>query len=492
MDRSRPSVSLEPDRATREEWLRVFGELAQDAVDERTEGRSSGVLGAAALDLAEELSGVLGDDPLPGGARAVAEHVRRAASAGLRPAHAGYFAYVPGAGLFASALADLVAGSLNRFTGLTAASPALARMEADVIAWLARECGYDDRAGGLLLSGGSLANLSAVITAREERLDTPGDYRNAIAYASSQAHHCVAKAFRLAGIPVANVRTIGVDEQFRMRADELAQRVSRDRAAGCRPFLVVASAGTTNTGALDPLGAVADVAAEHGLWFHVDGAYGGAFVMTKIGRPLLADMARADSIALDPHKGFFLPFGTGCLLVRDGLALRRAHSAGADYLRDFDALERTREAPSPTDHGPELSRSFRGLRLWMPLALHGARAFRHALTEKLSLAQIAHDGVIRRIDEGAPLEVVAAPQLSTFAFRWTRGASETVDRWNERNHALVGAINAAGTVHLSSTLLPVQNESEPVVTLRVCVLGTATHRDHVDAFLESLDAALDT
>jgi aromatic-L-amino-acid decarboxylase len=479
---------LEPPRERLEHWLAVLSGLALDENDRLARGPAVGKLGKAGLDVADAVSQAIGEAPLPGGVEHVAELLRQAAGASVIPPGPGYFAFVPGSGLFASALADLVSDTFNRFTGLSAAAPALCRLEADVLAWLARECGYDASAGGVLLSGSSLANVSAVITAREEHFPGGGDYRAAVVYTSGQAHHCVEKACRLAGIPPGNVRKLDVDADWRLDAAALDAAVREDREAGLVPFLVVASAGTTNTGALDPLGAIADVCEREGLWFHVDGAYGGAFVLCDEGRRRLTGMERADSIALDPHKGLFLPFGTGCLLARDGAKLRAAHSAGAHYLQDFDALDRSREAPSPTEYGPELSRSYRGLRIWLPLMLHGAGAFRDALAEKLELARRFHEGLIDLIERGAALECVAAPQLSTVAFRLVRAPDEPIADWNARNADLNARVNARQRVYLSSTALPVADGE--AVTLRVCVLGMRTHAEHVEMCLEDLAAAV--
>jgi aromatic-L-amino-acid/L-tryptophan decarboxylase len=218
----------------------------------------------------------------------------------------------------------------------------------------------------------------------------------------------------------------------------------------------------------------------HGLWLHVDGAYGGAFVLCPEGRTLLAGIERAHSITFDPHKGMFLPYGTGVLLVKDGAALRRAHQDDAHYLQDLG--ESAGADLSPAACGPELSRPFRGLRLWLPLMLHGARAFREALSEKLALARAAHDGLGRL----AGLEIVDPPQLSTVAFRVRRRSGETLDAWNARSEALLEAINARGHVWLSSTLL--DTAEGPAFTLRACVLSFRTHADRIDALVA--DAAL--
>jgi aromatic-L-amino-acid decarboxylase len=317
-------------------------------------------------------------------------------------------------------------------------------------------------------------------------------------------HHSVAKAIAVAGIPRANLREIAVDAQLRLDVAALREQISRDRAEGHRPFLVIAAAGTTNTGAIDPLPALADLCRAEGLWLHVDGAYGGAFVLCPTGRDLLAGIERADSITFDPHKGMFLPYGTGCLLVRDGGALRHAHRGAGAYLRDLaadpDDPDDPDELPNPSAHGPELSRSYRGYRVWLSLQLHGLAAFREALEEKLALTRWLYLSLQAAIDRGAPLELAVAPQCTVVAFRVRRGTNEPLDRWNDRTMALLGAIRARGRVVPSSTLLPLAHDaaqaqdtraihqgSEPgVLTLRACILSFRTHGAIVKAALEDI------
>ena len=287
-------------------------------------------------------------------------------------------------------------------------------MEAGVLRWLCDQFDLPPQARGLFTSGGSMANLVAVVTARTALLGD--DLGPGTLYASSQAHHSVAKAARLAGLSGAGLRTVPCTPDLRMDVDALASAVEADRKAGLRPFLVVASGGTTNTGTVDPLGEMADLAGEAGLWLHVDAAYGGFFQLTDRGRRRLRGIERADSIALDPHKGLFLPYGTGALLVRDGERLRAAHSGAGpkgDYMQDIVGLE---GVPDFADYGPELSRDFRGLRVWLPLHLHGVAAFRAALDEKLDLARHAHTALAA----GPGLELPWTPDLSIVAFR-TRG-----------------------------------------------------------------------
>lgn len=477
--------ALEPDRATRERWLRTLADLVQDHLDGLEHAPAVGVQGALAREIVRETRVGVPEEPLPGGIERVAAILRRAVLASYTAPGPGYLAYIPGGGLFAAALADLVADALNRYTGIAAPAPAFVALEAEVLAWLAREFGYGPASAGLFTTGGSLANWSAIVAARHASFGDSGDYRAAVAYTSSQAHHSVAKALRLAGVPPSNLRAVAVDRRLRLEPRDLHAHVRDDRSRGLRPFLVVASAGTTNTGAVDPLGEIADLCAAEGLWLHVDGAYGGAFVLCDEGKKRLAGIERADSVVFDPHKGMFLPYGTGCLLVKDGAALRAAHAESAAYLQDIATDPDL--PPSPADLGPELSRDFRGLRVWLPLMLHGARAFREALAEKLDLARAFHDGLLRLVRAQLPLEVVDEPQLSVVAFRLARREGEPLAAWNHRNSAFLEGINARERIFLSSTLLP--GSHGDVFTLRVCVLSFRTHAHRMDQALEDVAAA---
>ncbi len=480
-----PADDLEPGRATLEAWLAALGAFGLDAIDDLDAQPASG--GSLGRGTARPPGPAIPEAPLSGGLARVQEVLTDAMDGSLLTTGGGYLAYVPGGGLPTAAFADLVGGLTNRFTGLAAAAPGLCRLEADVLAWLAEQFGYGARARGLLTSGGSLANFTAVVTARHDRLGEGADLRRATAYTSSQVHHSVRRSVRLAGIPGENLRSVAVDEHLRMAPQDLARAVAEDRARGLRPFLVVSSAGTTNTGAIDPLPAIADLCAREGLWHHVDGAYGGAFVLCPEGRARLSGIERADSITFDPHKGMFLPYGTGCLLVADGQALARAHAEDASYLQDFEARDRRGEPPSPTDLGPELSRDFRGLRLWLPLMLHGAGAFRRALSEKLELAADLHRELAAEVTRGLGLELLEPPQTTVVAFRAARRPKERLEEWNARSAALLDAICARERVYLSSTSLPVPGGA--AFTLRACFLSFRTHRRHARAAVEDIVAA---
>ena len=386
----------------------------------------------------------------------------------------GYLAYIPGGGLPQSAVADLVSDATNRYVGVFAAAPGLAQLEANVVRWLCDIAGLPEPARGILTSGGSLATFSALVAARRDRL--PDDFLSGTIYVSDQTHHAVRKAAILAGFPEDRVREIPVDAGFRIRVDALESAIAADREDGRTPFLLVANAGTTNTGAVDDLPALAAIAARERLWFHVDAAYGGFFLLTDEGRRILRGIERADSIVLDPHKGLFLPYGTGALLVRDGETLRRAHGLSAEYMPSMQ------EDTDLTDFNllsPELSRDFRGLRIWLPVRMHGIAPFRRNLEEKLALARWAAG----KLREMPGIEIVAEPQLSILAFRRVRAGADgpALDRENRR---LLERINARKRVYLTGTVVGGR------FAIRICVLSFRTHRDRMEMALDDIRAAM--
>jgi aromatic-L-amino-acid decarboxylase len=474
---------LDLSHAERGDLSRAILQLVDEHLSMLDAQRTGGLGEARSFERARALQLPISDDPIDGGLAKIQDVLRQGIEASLPTSGAGYLAYVPGGGLVASAFADLFSDTVNRFTGLASAAPLFCRLEADVLSWLAAEFGYGTAARGLLTSGGSMANFNAVVTARAAKLSEATDLRTVTVYTSSQVHHSVERSVTLAGIPRSGVRTVPVDAEMRMDPVALTAMVREDRAKGRLPFLVLASAGTTNTGAIDPLNELSDVCSNHDLWLHVDGAYGGAFVLSHEGKRRLAGIERADSIVFDPHKGMFLPYGTGCLLVREGRHLREAHRESAEYLEDFKHGDDQR-IPSPTEYGPELSRDFRGLRIWLPLMLHGAKQFRDALSEKLVLAEMLWKGARRLQEEGADLEVCGAPQLSTVTFRRPPREGETQEETDRRTTALLDHINESGQVFLSTTRLP--TPEGPRLTVRACILSFRTHAREIEALLELL------
>ncbi|MDX6197772.1 MAG: hypothetical protein QOJ79_923 [Actinomycetota bacterium] len=454
---------FDPDVETMRSMGRAVVDEIASFVDRRYDARTSDFA------LVAELLSAL-DGPPPDAGRDLTEllaTVQVAAGKGFDPANAGFVAYIPGGGLYASALADFLACALNRYTGVAAPAPALVQLEASVLRWLCDLFGLPAQSQGVLTPGGSMSTLSAVVAARANRLGE--SFSDGTLYVSDEVHHSVAKAAQIAGLPRAAVRVVPTDASLRMDVDALRDLIRADRAAGRRPFLVVASAGTIGTGAVDPLGQLASLAGEEQLWLHVDAAYGGFFQLTQRGRAALAGIERADSITLDPHKGLFLPYGTGCLLARDGETLRRAHDVHADYLppQSDDA-----GLPDFSSYTPELTRDFRGLRLWLPLHLHGVQTFVDALDEKLDLARHVYD----ELTTIASLDVPWPPDLSLVAFRPRDGSDEDAQR-------LLDAINGSGRMWLSAA--PVRGK----LFLRVCILSHRTRPDRIEELLDLIRAA---
>jgi aromatic-L-amino-acid decarboxylase len=439
-------------------YLIGFIEGLDDAPAEATEG---------ALDLAHRL----GASPPEHGREfePLFAEAQEAISRTFEYAGPGYLAYIPGGGLYTAALAEFIAQGVNRYAGLWQPSPAVVQIEENVTRWLCDLFEYPEGSQGLLLSGGSIANLSAMVTARHAKLGE--DFTDGVYYVSEQAHASVPKAATIAGFSQRNVRIVPTDHQLRMDPGALRTQIRADRATGLRPFLVAPSAGTTNTGAVDPIAEIAEIAEAEDLWLHVDAAYGGFFQLTERGRARFRGIERSDSVTLDPHKGLFLPYGTGGLVVRDGAAMRDAHYEGAAYLQD---LPPTGELPNYSEHSAELSRDWRGLRVWMPLSLHGVSAFREALDEKLDLAAYLSDAF--RDDDR--IELSWEPQLTVVPFRLA-GADEATQR------EFLARINASKRVFLSSTMI-----GERYV-LRVCIVSHRTHKDRIDECIEIVGRAAD-
>jgi aromatic-L-amino-acid decarboxylase len=392
----------------------------------------------------------------------------------LNPASPGFMGYVPGGGIFHAALADLISNTLNRYTGVAGVAPALNQLEANVVRWLCQIMGYPEQARGFLTSGGSLANWSGLVTARHAKLGE--DFSRGMIYTSDQVHHCVTKAARLAGFPAANVRVLPADGNYRLDPALVRDAIRTDRARGMQPAILVASAGTTNSGAVDPLPELAVLAREENLWLHVDAAYGGFFRLTERGKQALAGIELADSLVLDPHKTLFLPYGTGALLVRDSSALKAVHSSSADYM---PAMQEDEDLMDFCELSPELTRPFRGLRIWLPFKMHGVGVFRRYLDEKLDLARWI-EAQIRNIPQ---LELVAPATLSILAFA-VRDEGQSLAERNSTTRALMQRINDKQRVNLTGTLL------RDVYVIRIAISAFRLHQERMDMLLEDLQEAL--
>jgi aromatic-L-amino-acid decarboxylase len=376
-----------------------------------------------------------------------------------------FMAYIPGGGVPCSAFGDLLAATSNKYSGFASASPGAVRIENACVAWLASVIGYPHDAAGTLTSGGSIANLTAVVAAREAR-DSEG---GGAIYVTRFAHYCIDKALHIAGRGRSPRRVVATDERYRMSTEALEQALEEDRRSGIRPWIVIASAGTVDTGAIDPLPEIAELCRRYGAWLHVDGAYGGLFALCDQGRELLRGIEQADSVALDPHKTLFLPYGTGAALVRDGRLLQEAFSASGEYIRPLGESE---VGPSPADLSPELTRHFRALRLWLPLQIAGIAAFRAAQAEKLALARYFH----ARLSELDGWDPGPPPDLSVVAFRYLPKSGD-VDEFNER---LMRHIQQEGRVMMSGTRI------DGGYFLRCAILCFRTHLEHLDDAVDAV------
>ncbi len=393
--------------------------------------------------------------------------IDEAARAGINTASGAFLAYIPAGGLASTAIADLISNVLNRYTSIGAAAPGLVTLEEELLDWMCRLMDLPDGSAGLMTSGASLATVSALAAARDAHALT--DLSRARLYVTDLTHHVVAKAARLVGFPRAAVHTLACDADRKLDVGALRAAIEADRASGLTPFCVVATAGSTHTGGVDPLPEIADLAGEARLWLHVDAAYGGFFQLTERGRAKLRGIGRADSIVLNPHKGLFLPHGTGCLLVRREEDLLRAHRGDeGKYMRD----RQYGDAPDFCERGPELTRPFRGLRVWLPLQLHGVGAFRRALDAKLDLARAAF-AALREIDG---VEVQAPPDLSVVTFRIVAAGLDA----GTATDACVRWINERGRVMLSTTSVDGETLG------RLAILSHRTTAEHVAIAIEEI------
>ncbi len=388
---------------------------------------------------------------------------------GLNPASGGHLGYIPGGGLFYSAVADYLASLTNRYSGVRFASPGAVLVEETVLHWMANLFGFPSGWGGTLTSGGSLANLAALATARDAHDLKSSDYHKAVIYVTQYAHHCLQKSIRIIGMADVQWREIECDSNYKMDVNALRQTIEEDKKNGFRPWLLVASAGTTDVGAIDPLEELSSACKEYNLWFHVDAAYGGFFMLTDKGKQLLKGIENADSLVADPHKGLFIPYGLGALLVKKKKFLHKTHYYLANYMQDaqIDNLDL-----SPADLSSELSRHFRGLRLWLPLKLHGVQPFKDCLDEKLLLTEYCYQELAKHPD----IELFNKPELSVFAFRFKHDKIP-LDLFNEK---IQKSVMNDGRVFITSTKL---NGS---YVLRFAVLSFRTHLNMIDTALESL------
>lgn len=378
--------------------------------------------------------------------------------------HPRFFAFVPGPNNFVSTMADALAAGFNIFNGTWFGGSAAAALELGVIRWLCRLCGFLKTAGGLFVSGGSVANMTGLMAARHTMLQDRVE--NATVYFSDQTHSSVERALRVIGFAREQIRKLESDEHFRLSIKNLRAAIAEDRAQNLRPFCIVANAGTTNTGAVDPLPELANLAAEEKLWLHVDGAFAAAAILAERGRAMFRGLDRADSLTLDPHKWLFQSFECGCVLVRDAALLKSAFQIKADYLRD---VYREIEEINPCDYGVQLTRSFRALKLWLSLQTFGLAAFRQAITRGFELAELAE----RELRARKGWKILSPAQMATVCFRFGNSddlQTQLVDAMMRDGYALVTSTNLRGAV-----------------SLRLCTINPRTTEEDIVGTVDRLD-----
>jgi len=386
-------------------------------------------------------------------------------SPGINPASGNHLGYIPGGGIYPSALGDYLAAVVNKYAGIFYAGPGAVQLENMVIRWIAKILNFPATSMGNLTSGGSIANLIAIVTARDARGITADKIRKSCIYLTTQAHHSVHKAIRIAGLAEAHLREINVDADYKMDINQLEEQITSDQNAGLLPFLVIGSAGTTDTGAIDPLNKIAGICEQNKLWFHIDAAYGGFFMLVDDQKQKFTGIEKADSITIDPHKGLFLAYGLGAVIVKDIDALKKSHYYQANYMQDATEIL---DEPSPADLSPELTKHFRGLRMWLPLQLFGVGVFRKALEEKILLCRYFYQKV-----HELGFEVGPEPELSVCIYRFTSG----IENVNEFNQRLIKAVQDDGRIYISSTTI------DGVYWLRLAVLVFRTHLKTIDNLL---------
>jgi glutamate/tyrosine decarboxylase-like PLP-dependent enzyme len=407
----------------------------------------------------------------PRGAEALEGLFRDVLPYAVRVDHPRFFAFVPSSGTWPGALGDFVASALSVYAGSWLESSGPTQLELTVLGWFADWIGFPRDADGQLTSGGSIANLQALACARETRVGAMRD--DLTLYVADQAHSSIARAARVLGFHPDRVRVLPTDRSFRLRPETLAAAVDADRANGLTPLAAVASAGATNTGAVDPLHELAEVARARELWLHVDGAYGAFAALTERGRRSLAGIETADSLTLDPHKWLHQSYECGGLLVREHGALRRAFEVVPPYLRDADTGE-----VNLSDYGVQLSRTARAFKVWLSVQTLGLAAFREAIDRSLDLAE--HAG--SRVKESPRLELMAPPSLGIVCFRRVfEDASE--QELAERNARLSADLLGQDIGFVSSTMLRGR------YALRLCALNHGSQLADVDAVLDFLETA---
>jgi len=392
------------------------------------------------------------------------------ANAALEP-HPGFIAYVPSCPAFPAVLGDWLTSGWNFFGGAWSVGAGPSEVELVVLEWMRTWIGMPAGAGGLLTNGGSGATMTAMVAARHAAVgDDASRLARCAVYMADQSHSSAVRAAWMAGIPRANVRLVACDADFRLDVAALARAVAADRAAGMIPLMVVANAGTTNTGAVDPLEAIADLCALERIWMHVDAAYGGFAVLVPEGKAKLAGLGRADSVTMDPHKWLYVPFECGCLLVKEPAKLKAAFLINPDYLKD---VETSGGEVNFADYGEQLSRRARGIQVWVNVQYFGVERLAEAIRYSLALAPFAE----ARVRATPGLEVLAPATLGILCFRAHPAGMDDPAALDALNERILHAVNATGKVFISSTRI------RGAFSLRICPIGHRTRQADIEGLV---------
>ena len=395
---------------------------------------------------------------------------KQVAETGINAASGKHLGYIPGGGVFTAALADFIAAITNPFASVHYASPGAATIENEVINWLKSVFSFPENSVGCLSSGGSISTLIAFTAARDHHKVKNEFIPKNVVYLSEQVHHSTQKALRIIGLEDIVIRYISLDSNHKIKTDSLEELIQKDIAAGLQPFMVVATAGTTDTGAIDPLDEIAGIAKNYKMWFHVDAAYGGFFIMTSK-KELFKGIEKADSMIIDPHKGLFLPYGVGAVLIKDSAAVLHSNYYTANYMQDGAQEEMLK---SPANVSPELTKHFRGLRVWLPLQMHGIEPFIACLEEKLLLVHYFRNQL-------AELGFCLGPEPDLSVSYFWYPFENDVD---ENNKQLMDAIHADGSVFLSSSTI------DNRFVIRIAILAFRTKKETVDEAVEMIQRCL--
>lgn len=459
------SAALEPNADEREQYLKIIGNYAAQFIDGLDERNTFSNTRANADKLKIDAVKKTLPEILDLYTREVVDH-------GLIPSSGGHIGYIPGGGIYLSAIGDFLADISNEYAGMYFGSPGAVTIENELINWMKREFGFPESAVGNLTSGGSIANLIALTAARDKFGIKNDRIENSVIYLSPQVHHCIHKALRIIGLEDIVIRELELDSKSRIRPDLLKKHLEVDKHSGLHPFMVIASAGTTDTGAVDPLDEIGDIARLHEMWYHIDGAYGGFFILTERAKAKFKGIEKADSLVIDPHKGLFLPYGLGAVLVKEKEALFHSHHYTANYMQDAN----NPDLPlNPADVSPELTKHFRGLRLWLPLQIHGLDPFVACLEEKLYLTDYFRDELHKMGFKLGP-----EPDLSVSYFWYPSTRTDE----NTFNQKLMEFIHEDGRIFLSSTKIAGKQ------VIRMAILSFRTKKHTIDTCLEMIKRCL--